>query len=396
MQLREVTNRRLAGQFLDVARTIYRDDPVWVCPLDRDIEQVFDPSVNAYFKEGEAIRWILEDRGKTAGRIAAFYHRKRSARYAQPTGGVGFFECIDDRDAAFRLFDKARERLEEKGMQAMDGPVNFGENTNFWGLLTEGYTHPAFGMNYNPPFYKDLFGSYGFTPYFAQETRHLDLTKPFPERFWKIAEWTIKRPGNTFRHFEKKHTEKFIGDIKTIHDQAWQFHEHFTPLDPDVIRKELKAAGPILEEDLIWFVYHNGEPVAFMVMLPDANQILKYFRGKMNFLNKIRFAWLYHKKTITRTRVTILGVVPRFQGLGLESAIFWHLREPLLVKRPHIKEIEISWVADYNPKMQAILDALQAGPGKIHRTYRKLFTREEESHYSPVIPVDTRFRAADK
>jgi hypothetical protein len=388
MQLIEVKDKRTAREFLDVAKELYRYDPVWVCPLDQDIKKIFNPDQNAFYREGNAIRWILkDDHGKLIGRIAAFYNKKKAFLYKQPTGGAGFFECIDDQEAADLLFNSAQKWLQSQGMEAMDAPVNFGENDNFWGLLVEGYTHPAYGMAYNFPYYQKLFENWGFKKYFTQITKHLDLTVPFPDRFWKIAEWVNKRGGFTFRHFTYKEADKFIHDIKSVYDQAWVNHEHFIPLDIEVLKEGLESAKPILEEDFIWFVYRDEEPVAFYVMFPDINMILRHFKGNLTLWNKLRF--LYYKKTkeINRIRQTMMGVIPKYQGAGLESAIFWHLREPVLEKRPHIKEMELSWVGDFNPKMLAIQEAVNAKPGKIHITYRKLFNNVEEEQHAAEIPL---------
>jgi hypothetical protein len=388
MNLLEVTDKKTARQFLDVAKELYKKDPVWVCPLDHDINKIFDPGKNAFFREGNAIRWILkDDQGNFIGRIAAFYNKKKAFLYKQPTGGAGFFECIDDQQAADLLFTTAKDWLEAQGMEAMDAPINFGENDNFWGLLVEGYTHPAYGMPYNFPYYRKLFESWGFKPYFTQITKHLDLTVPLPDRIMKIAEWVIKRGGFTFRHFTYAESDKYIQDVKAVYDQAWVNHEHFIPLDMEVVKHGLESAKPILEEDFIWFVYHDNQPVAFYIMFPDVNMILRHFKGKLHLWNKIRF--LYYKKTkeITRIRQTMMGVIPKFQGSGIESTIFWHLREPVMVKRPHITEMELSWVGDFNPKMLAIQDAVNSKPGKIHITYRKLFNEDGGEQQAAQIPL---------
>ncbi|MCB2219831.1 MAG: GNAT family N-acetyltransferase [Bacteroidetes bacterium] len=386
MKITKVVDKQSARQFLDVARKIYRDDPHWICPPDPIIEGIFDPRKNRYFDNGEAQRWILsDDAGNLIGRVAAFYDQEKAKNYDPPTGGMGFFECIHDREAAFLLFETCKDWLESKGMGAMDGPINFGENDNYWGLLVEGFSPPAFGMNYNPPYYKALFEAYGFKPFFEQESKHLDLTKPFPERFWKIAEWVMRKPGYTFEHIRIKDFDKFAKDVVEIHNAAWVFHEHYTPLTIEKVYKSFKEAKPILVEDFIWFVYHEGKPIAFLVMFPDMNQVFKRFNGKLNLINKLRFLYLKHTRLINRARVTIMGVIPKFQGIGIESAIFWHLREPLLVKRPHYHELEISWVGDFNPKMKATLEAIGANPGKIHITYRKLF--HQTDHFKKATKV---------
>jgi GNAT superfamily N-acetyltransferase len=373
MNLLEVKTKKEARQFLDVARKIYREDKNWIAPLDKDIEAVFDPEENAWFEDGDAIRWILTDNnGKTIGRVAAFYNRKKAGTYEQPTGGMGFFECIDDQKAAFIMFDACKTWLQERGMEAMDGPVNFGENDQYWGLLVDGFMQQSYGMNYHHSYYRNFFENYGFFPYFEQVTNHLDMTIPFPERFWKIADWISKKPGFSFEHFEMKNAGRYIRDLKSIYDEGWAQHEHFTPLNIRDVESELKKAKPILDEEIIWFAYYEDKPIAFLVMFPDVNQIFRHFNGKLHFWNKLRFLYYRKKNEIKRTRITVMGVVPKFQKHGIESAIFRQLRD-VFDNRPHYREVELSWVGDFNPKMEALHKAVGGKFGKRHITYRKLF-----------------------
>ena len=242
-----VTDKKTARRFLDVSRFIYKDDEQWICPLDTIISSIFDPKENRYFDNGDACRWLLVDEtGKDIGRVAAFFNRDKANKYNPPTGGMGFFDCINDQAAANLLFDTCKTWLAEKGMGAMDGPVNFGENDSYWGLLVEGFTPPAFGMNYNPPYYKALFENYGFRPFFEQISKHLDITKPFPERFWKIAAWVMKRNSYTYEHFQKKKLRKYAAAIVTIYNDAWAHHEHFSPLTIEKVLSGFDEAKPIL------------------------------------------------------------------------------------------------------------------------------------------------------
>ena len=396
MQIVEVTTSKEKKVFRNVARYIYRDDPFWVAPLDQDIESIFNPEKNIFFSNGEAIRWILLDEQQNpVGRVAAFINRNKAFQYKQPTGGMGFFECIDNLKAAFLLFETAQKWLQERGMEAMDGPINFGENDVNWGLLVEGFMPPGLGMNYNPPYYQNFFESYGFRFYFEQVSNHLDLTKPFPERFWKIADWVLKKPEFRFHHFQFSETRKLIHDLKDIYDTAWAFHESFTPLNEDVLTKTLEKTKPFLDEEMIWFVYHNEVPVAFLIMFPDVNQILRHLNGKLHIFNKIRFFYLLKKKTITRARIVIMGVKPKYQRNGLESGIFWHLNEKFKNK-PQYTELELSWVGDFNPKMRALHESVGAVFGKRHITYRKLFSEKNDPQRSIIIPVDTKEKALQK
>lgn len=373
MKLKEVKTKNDKKRFLDVARKIYKGDKNWIAPLDDDIERIFNPEKNAYFDGGDAIRWVLEDdRGKPVGRVAAFYNRKKAETYEQPTGGMGFFECIDDKDAAFMMFDACRDWLQQQGMEAMDGPVNFGENDQYWGLLVDGFMQQSYGMNYHHPYYRKFFEDYGFFSYFEQVTNHLDVTIPFPERFWKIASWVSKKPGFRYEHMDMRNPEKYINDLKSVYDEAWANHEHFTPLNIKDIKSELEKAKPILDEEIIWFAYFEDKPIAFLVMFPDVNQIFRHFNGKLNLWNKLRFLYYKRRGEIQRTRITVMGVVPQFQKFGIESAIFKKLRE-VFDHRPQYKEVELSWVGDFNPKMEALHKAVGGKFGKKHITYRKLF-----------------------
>ncbi|MCJ7820543.1 MAG: hypothetical protein MUP53_05015, partial [Bacteroidales bacterium] len=247
MKLTEVTDRKTEKMFLNAARVINKNDKTWVCPFDNDIRAVFDPDKNPYYKHGVAIRWVLtDDRKRLAGRIAAFIDFNLAPTYDQPTGGIGFFECTDDDKAATLLFDAAREWLREKGMEAMDGPVNFGETDKYWGLLVDGFTHPSFDVPYNQPYYRRLFENYGFQVYYKMEGFHYDLTKPLDPRFRKIAEWVANKPGYEFRHFSWKEEDKFVTDFARAFNEAWaSFKVNFEPLEEAYIKGVLKKAKAI-------------------------------------------------------------------------------------------------------------------------------------------------------
>ena len=204
MKILEVTSEKEKKEFIEFPKRLYKDDPNWVCHLDSEMDGIFNPAKNQTFKHGEATRWLLlDDNDAVIGRVAAFIDEIRSKAYRQPTGGMGFFEVIEDRNAAFMLFDVAKNWLGERGMQAMDGPINFGENDNNWGLLVDGFTQPGFGMPYHKKYYKKFFEEYGFRTYFEQYSYHknVGVVNVFPERFMKIADWISKRPGYSYRTF---------------------------------------------------------------------------------------------------------------------------------------------------------------------------------------------------
>lgn len=392
MRVIEVNTASLKKEWHRFQRRLYRNDGNFSAPIERFIEDIFTPGRNEFFSNGCATRFLLQDgSGRIIGRCAAFVNGNRARAFAQPTGGMGFFECIDSQPAADCLFDACKQWLSRQGMEAMDGPVNFGENDNYWGLLVEGFVPSAYGMNYNPPYYKRLFENYGFKPYFEQVSNLLDFTKPFPERFWKIARWVRSRNEYHCRHFEPGKADAYIRHLKEIYDDAWQYHENFTPLKENTIRKELEEGKGLIDPELIWFAYRKDEPVAFLVMFPDASPILKRFHGKLNFFNKIRFLILKQRHAMHSTRITIMGVKIRYQRSGMESLLFSYAAEALK-RKPWYTHVELSWVGDFNPKMRALHESVGACFHQKHLTYRYLFDQDECFSRSAIIAKDTKER----
>ncbi|RYY37164.1 MAG: GNAT family N-acetyltransferase [Sphingobacteriaceae bacterium] len=372
MIISEVKSTATRKAFLNTARHVYHDDANWIAPLDKDIEAVFNPLTNNFHTHGKCKRWVLfDDDGQPAGRIAAFINYKKAFTYPQPTGGIGFFECINNREYAFALIDIAKQWLIGEGMEAMDGPINFGENDNFWGLLVEGFSPASYGMNYNPPYYRKFFEDYGFKTLYEQITNTLDVNKPFPERFTRIAERTLSKPEYNFAHLQASQIKKYAADFIDIYNDAWQDFENFNPISYQTVLESFNKMKLIMDEKLIWFAYANNQPVAFMVILPDANQLLKGFNGKLGPIEIVKF--LYRKwKGVTRMRAIVMGTKKKFQNRGIESGMFIKLKQYVLPLKQY-QELELSWVGDFNDKMMAIHHAVGATFAKRHLTMRYIF-----------------------
>jgi len=370
MQLTEVNSKKEEKAFLDVARTIYKNDSVWVCPLDNDIKAVFDPNENVFHSHGEATRWVLRnDSGELIGRIAAFINERKADFKGKRLGGMGFFECIEDQQAANLMFDTAKAWLLKRKVEVAHGPINFGENDMFWGLLVEGYTHPSYGMNYNFPYYQNYFEDYGFTTKMEQLTNHLDIRDGISPRFVKIAKYVLKRkPNITVEHLDIKKFDKYAEDFMNIYNAAWQDHENFTPIKKETVGETFKKIKSFYEPLFIQFAYVSGEPASFVMCLPDVNQIFKHVNGKLNLWNMLKFVYYKRQKAMNRIRVVVMGTHPKFQGLGLESVLTYKCFEGAQLRGGYV-EGELSWVGDFNDKMLAIHKGLGAVPGKKHITY---------------------------
>ncbi len=376
MQLIEVNDQVGVELFHAVAKQHYRSDPNYVAQLRSEIEGLFDQKKNTVLSHGKAIRWILSsDQGELMGRIAAFVDFRKRDHSDPPAGGVGFFVCDDNQEAANTLFDTAKEWLSALACEAMDGNINFGENFVNWGLLVEGFMPQGYGMPYNKPYYQKLFESYGFKDYFQQYSYHVDMTKPLPVRMVKFAEYLETRPGYTFEHYRKRNNKKYIADFVYILNQTWSdYMEGYTPVAEKDIEQILTTANPIIVEKFIWLAYKDGEPIGVTVAFPDVNQLLIHFDGELNVFKMLKFMWLKHRKTITRNRVFLAGVIPEYQNSGVIAAMFLQFVRAMK-EMPEYTEMELSWVADYNPRMRKIYEQIGGVPMKKHITYRYNFDR---------------------
>ncbi|MBS1506162.1 MAG: hypothetical protein JSS79_05915 [Bacteroidetes bacterium] len=387
MKLREVISESDKKEFLHLPLQLYKNSPQWIRPLDKDVELVFDTEKNKSFRTGECIRWILlNDEGKTIGRIAAFYDNKITNKgNDQPTGSFGFFECIQDQAAAFLLFDQCRQWLQTKGMEAMDGPVNFGSRDRWWGLLIEGYDlQPNYQCNYNPPYYKDFFEAYGFQVYFYQLTFGRKIDGPLDEKLYEKAKLIAKDPAYRFEYLRKKDWNTLADKIRQVYNKAWANRGEIPELTDQQAKLIVKQMKPIMDEKLIWFGYYENEPIAFFLSLPEVNQIFKFLNGRFDLLAKLKFVWHSWRKTSKKAFGVLFGVVPGHQGKGVDGAIIEAFR--VLHQNEYLRytEYEMNWIGDFNSKMIRVCEQINAVVVKRHATYRKLFDESKPFKRYPI------------
>ena len=386
----EVKTKKDIREFHDLPSQIYRGDSNWIRPLTKEIESVFNPSLNSQFRNGEAIRWLLKDgSGKTAGRVAAFYSRKIANKDQKPVGGMGFFECINDSEAAAVLFNACRDWLEENGMTAMEGPENFGERDRWWGLLVDGFLPPNFCMPYNPPYYRELFEKYGFKNYFEQYTYHTPVTdRNLDEVIRTKAERIFANPDYTFRYMKAWEARDTARNFMIVYNKGWARFPGVKTISERHARLIMKSFRPIHDEKLVWFGFYKNEPVCFFIMLPEVNQIIRHLNGKLNNIGRLKFLWYRHvRKEITKAFGMIFGIVPEHQRKGVEGALIISFAKLAVKNDFPYKDLEFNWIGDFNPSMMHLLDQIGARIIKTHITYRYLFDRNAPFERAPVVNV---------
>ena len=387
MQLIEIKDEKTAKDFIKANVDINKNNANYIRPLDNEINEVFDKEKNKTFRNGECTRWILkDDDGKLIGRIAVFTNKKyRNKGDDMPVGGVGFFDCINNQVAADMLFDVAKHWLLQRGIEAMDGPINFGERDKWWGLVTEGFHEPPYGMNYNAPYYKELFEAYGFQLFFNQVCFGLDPKKKLNEKVLKRHAALEADPAYRSSSINKAKLVDYAVDFTTVYNKAWAGHGGLKELKKEQVILMFKKMKPVMDEKIIWFVYYNNDPIAIFINLPDLNQYFKHFNGRFGLLQKLQFLWLQYTNQCKKFTGLVFGIVPEFQGKGVDAYIIGEAAKVVQPNTPYT-EYEMQWIGDFNPKMINVAESLgDTYRSRILTTYRYLFDRTKEFKRHPIL-----------
>ncbi|MCF6365168.1 MAG: hypothetical protein L3J35_03105 [Bacteroidales bacterium] len=379
MIIKEVTDNKTIKQFHQVPRIIYKNDSNYIPHIENDIEKKFQKKTNSFYNGNNAKRWILkDDKNNLTGRIAAWVHPKYSKRYKQPTGGVGYFECVNNQEVANLLFDTAKSWLEEQGMQATDGPINFGERDQFWGLLVKNFIAPnTYAMNYNPEYYVSLFETYGFQVYYNQLMYHRLLSDPAQDVFIIKSKELVKDPNFECRNIRGVKLEVVAQNFVDVYNDGWgHTRKNFKKLELPFAVKMLKSIKPVIDPDIMIFAFYDNRPVGMFINLPELNQIFKYLNGKMNLFGKLKFL-LYKKiKPPTTMYGLVFGVAHDFHGKGVEGAMI-KFAEENVVPLNRYEDLIYTWIGDFNPKMIKVCENSGGKQYRTFSTYRYLFDRNK-------------------
>jgi hypothetical protein len=275
------------------------------------------------------------------------------------------------------LFDVAKTWLIEAGVQAMDGPINFGERDKWWGLLVDGFHAPSYSLSYNPPYYKSLFEHYGFQLFFEQYCFGMNVKKPVQQKIIDRHKLISQDSAFSVKNLEKKDILKYADDFASVYNQAWAGHGGMKELPKEQARILFKKMKPVMDERLIWYAYHNEKPIAIFTNLPDLNQWFKYLNGKFGIWQKLKFLWI---KTFTTNRKftgLVFGIIPEFQGQGIDAYLIAEASQSLRSDSMPYEDYEMQWIGDFNPKMVNIAENLgDVTKSRTLITYRYNFNRD--------------------
>ncbi|MFQ5591341.1 MAG: N-acetyltransferase [Phycisphaerae bacterium] len=358
--------------FVEVPWQIYRGDPCWVPMLRRDIRRKLDRSVNPFFEHGQAEFFLARRDGRVVGRLAAMSDDSYLAVHDEHVGYFGFFECVRDSDVAGQLFTEAAGWLRARGLNIMRGPINYSMNEECGLLIGPFDRPPSIMMPYNPPYYVDLIEGSGFKKVKDLFAYEAGKDNPLPDRVVELIEFATERLGVRTRPFDKRQSQRDIAIIRDIYHSAWASHWGFIPMTDREVGCMAAELLRIADPDLVRFAELEGEPVGFILVLPDWNQALKWGNGRLFPIGWARILW--HSRSIDAVRALAFGVKPAYRRQGVDLLLGYEAYKVGIAKG--YSRVEMSWVPE---DLELHIRALKHIGARLSKRYR-IYDRRLDSH----------------
>ncbi|MDX1666193.1 MAG: hypothetical protein R3350_03140 [Saprospiraceae bacterium] len=375
MDIRKVNSTTDWRSFHRVPHLIYRNVQHWICPPESDVEENFDPARNKAFQDGEAACFVLfGDQNRPVGRIAAFIDYAANRERGVNAGGIGFFESLPVEEHAFALFRRAEDFLAKRGVDLIDGPINFGERNRYWGLLVKGHDKaPLFQEYYHPPYYRKYFEAWGFRPYEQILTLQADLREVLDHhirRFISIGERVARRVPFTVESLDLKRLPRFAEHFAEVYNEAFRDKAFFKPLSPGELYEIFREMKPIVNPDLVCMAYHGTKPIGFAAMMPEINPFLKGMKGRLNWWRRIQFALRFRYAAQKDIKGVAFGIRSDYQQKGIFAIMVRHMAlQPTTFKH---RNLYLTTIRGHNEVMVKTTKNLGVEIERVHVTFRKI------------------------
>ncbi len=365
-------------EFVDIAYRLNGDDPNWVPYIRGEMVELLTPGKNPFFDHADVQFFLARRAGRTVGRISAHIDHLALAQPVEQgmgpgTGNWGLFEA-EDAPTAHALIERAEGWLREQGMTRVLAPMSM----SVWeepGLLVKGHDHPpTIMMGHDPAHYQGWIESEGYATAKRLFTYDLDVTKQFPPLIQRIVQSGERNERIRIREVDLKRFDEEAATILHILNDAWSDNWGFVPFTEREIAYTSKKLKPLVRPDLIRIAEYDGEPVAFMMTLPDVNQVIHKLRGRLLPFGWARLLWWLRKPTDAQMRVPLMGVLKRLQASRMASQLAFMMIEYIrrdATARYGSKRGEIGWILEDNQGMIAIADAIDSKVNKEYRIYEK-------------------------
>lgn len=372
VRIRTASSRKERLEFIRMVWELYKDIPQWVPPIEMDRMRLIDTDKNPFYKHASLKLFLAERDGRIVGRIAAITNAVHNQLYSDRVGFFGFFESVNDQDVANTLFNAAADWLRAEGMTEVRGPISPSMNDEV-GLLVDGFDEaPAAMMPYSPAYYVELIERAGFSGTKDLLAWALQYPDVMTDKLVRVTAAVKQRSKVSVRSMSMKHFATEVDHIKRIYNEAWQPNWGFVPMSDEEMNLMAYEMKQIIDPDLVLFAEKDGVPIGFALAVPDINQALTAGTaippGARNLPTAI-MNLMTKKKQIKQMRVITLGVVPKYQGQGIDAMLYREITERGVAKG--MDSGEASWVLEDNTMMNRAAEMMQARASKRYRIFER-------------------------
>lgn len=368
-----VGTRKERKTFVDLSWRIYRDDPAWVPPLKDEVHALITAGRNPWFEHARAELWLAKRGSEPVGRISAQVDELVQQQMGDGTGQWGMFEALDA-EAAAALIATAEEWLRGQGMTRSLGPISL----SIWdepGLEIEGFEEPpTVMMPHHRPEYREWIEAAGYTKARDLLTYEVNIAHWSDPRIDRLIQAGERNPKIRIRRVDKSRFAEEARIILNLLNDAWSENWGFVPLTESEIAYAGKKLKPIIYEELVRVAEYDGEPVAFMITLPDINELTRDLDGELFPFGWIRLLWRLRKPRTSRARVPLMGVARKLHNSRLATQLAFMLIEFTrrdAVSKFGIRTGEFGWILEDNKGMLSIAELPGARVNHRYRIYEK-------------------------
>ena len=349
----------------------YKHDKYWVAPLLMEQKKLLNEKKNPFYNNAEIALFNAEYNGKPAGRIAAIIDHRFNKFHNRQTGFFGFFECIDNQSTVDLLFKVAEDWLKDKGMKDVLGPANPGMMDEI-GILVDGFEkYPSILMPYHKRYYDKLIKEAGYEKEIDLLTYLVTQDSVDRERATRAVDIVKRRlPGISVRKINLKKIREEVSIIKEIFNSAWKNNWGFIPLSTEEFDSLAADLKTIVDADFAHIAEIDGQPVGFSVALPDYNQIFRKMNGRLLPFGIFKILW--NKRKMNKIRTALMGVLPKYQGKGIDVLLHREAIENGVIRDYYSSEV--GWILENNVHMIRVAEKIGGTLDKRYRMYSKKLT----------------------
>jgi len=375
----EVVITKVAGPealatWLELPQVVLPSGSAYVPPLRLTERTRLSRTRNPFFKHSEAEFFIAFRNGQPVGRISAQVNSRHLARHKDGQGQFGFFESIDDQSVANALLNHAARWLRERGMRGMTGPFNLSINEEC-GVLVQGFDNaPTVMMPYSAPWQGKLAEAAGLAPVMDLHAYRMS-TQTIPPVIRWLADSAFADSAISIRSFDKRNFDAELAILVDIFNDSWYDNWGFIPFEVSDLHFLFGDLKLFLRSHYGKFVCIDGVPVGFAFAVPNINEIISNYNGRLLPLNWIKLVIALGLERFRTGRLPLLGLRKEYQGSSRGAALFAALVKVSIedIRAYRLDWIEFSWILASNRPLITFLNAHFGLPSQIYRLYGRTF-----------------------